>query len=65
MMERRRKLYSFWIDPDVADHLKRLKARTGRSESDQIRSAIEAWLQRAEQAAKRARKGGGPKKRRA
>ena len=51
-----RKLYSFWIDPDIAQRLKRLKGRTGQSESDQIRTAIAAWLDRAEKAAQRARK---------
>ncbi len=60
-----RKLYSFWIDPDIADRLKRLKARTGLNESDQIRAALDGWLHWAEKTAKHARKGGGTKKRRA
>jgi predicted DNA-binding protein len=64
-MVERRKLYSFWIDPEVAERLKRLKVRTGQSESDQIRSAIAAWLDRAEKAARRARKESRTRKRRA
>jgi len=59
-----RKLYSFWIDPEVPARLKRLKARTGQSESDQIRSAIEAWLARAENASRRVRKEARIRKRR-
>jgi len=43
-MTRRRKLYSFWIDPDQAVALKRVKARDGIPESEQIRRAIDAWL---------------------
>jgi hypothetical protein len=58
MVVAHRKLYSFWIDPDIAQRLKRLKGRTGQSESDQIRSAIAAWLDRAEKAGRRARKEG-------
>jgi len=44
----RRKLYSFWIDPETAERLKRVKARTGLTESQQIRSAVSEWLDRAE-----------------
>lgn len=44
----KRKLYSFWIDPETAARLKRLKARVGISEADQIRSAIQTWLDRQE-----------------
>jgi hypothetical protein len=62
-MVARRKLYSFWIDPDIADRLKRLKKRTGQNESDQIRGAIEAWLDRAEKAGRRAREEGRTRKR--
>ena len=64
MMEHR-KLYSFWIDPAVADRLKRLKARTGLNESDQIRAALDGGLHWAEHAERRARKGRRPRKRRA
>jgi hypothetical protein len=41
---RTRKLYSFWIDPTLAEGLKAIKARDGIPESEQIRRAIEAWL---------------------
>ena len=41
---RRRKLYSFWIDPEQAAGLKTVKERDGVPESEQIRRAIDAWL---------------------
>jgi hypothetical protein len=41
---RRRKLYSFWIDPEQAASLKAVKAAEGIPESEQIRRAIDAWL---------------------
>lgn len=41
---RTRKLYSFWIDPAQAEALKRLKARDGVPESEQIRRAIDKWI---------------------
>jgi hypothetical protein len=41
---RSRKLYSFWIDPNLAEGLKIIKSRDGIPESEQIRRAIEAWL---------------------
>jgi hypothetical protein len=41
---RTRKLYSFWIDSTLAEGLKEIKARDGIPESEQIRRAIEAWL---------------------
>lgn len=41
---RRRKLYSFWIDPEQKEGLKRIKARDGVPESEQIRRAIDRWL---------------------
>jgi len=40
-----RKLYSFAIDPDLAEGLKLVKERDGVSESEQIRRAIRQWLQ--------------------
>ena len=40
-----RKLYNFYIDPDLADGLKAIKARDGISESEQIRRAIRTWLE--------------------
>jgi Arc/MetJ-type ribon-helix-helix transcriptional regulator len=39
-----RKLYSFAIDPDLAEGLKTVKERDGISESEQIRRAIRQWL---------------------
>jgi hypothetical protein len=44
MTPRRRKLYSFWIDPEQAVGLKTVKTRDGVPESEQIRRAIDAWL---------------------
>jgi predicted DNA-binding protein len=41
------------MDPEAFDRLKRIKARTGQSESEQIRSAIDAWLDRADRTATR------------
>jgi len=53
----RRKLYSFWMDPETAERLKRVKARTGLSESEQIRAAVNEWLDRADRPrTRRARK---------
>jgi hypothetical protein len=40
----RRKLYSFWIDPEHAAALKQRKEQQGITESDQIRQAIAVWL---------------------
>ena len=40
-----RKFYNFYIDPDLADGLKAIKARDGISESEQIRRAIRTWLE--------------------
>ena len=45
MTPRRRKLYSFWIDPDQAAALKVVKERDGVPESEQIRRAIDTWLE--------------------
>ena len=41
-----RKKYSFWIDDEQAEGLKVLKARDGVLESEQIRRAINDWLQK-------------------
>ncbi len=43
--KRTRKLYSFWIDPKLAKGLKDIKKRDGIPESEQIRRAIETWLE--------------------
>jgi hypothetical protein len=42
---RAKKLYSFWIDPNQAALLKALKERDGIPESEQIRRALDAWLE--------------------
>jgi hypothetical protein len=41
-----RKRYSFWIDDDQAEGLKVVKERDGVLESEQIRRAIDEWLQK-------------------
>lgn len=40
-----RKRYSFWIDQRHAEGLKQIKERDGVLESEQIRRAIDAWLE--------------------
>jgi hypothetical protein len=45
MTPRRRKLYSFWIDPEQATALKAIKERDGVPESEQIRRALDAWIE--------------------
>lgn len=39
-----RRLYSFWIDPDLLAGLKAVQERDGVLPSEQIRRAIAAWL---------------------
>jgi len=41
-----RKKYSFWIDEQQAEGLKFVKQRDGVLESEQIRRAIDDWLQK-------------------
>jgi hypothetical protein len=41
-----RKLYNFYIDPDLAAGLKVLKKRDGVPEGEQVRRAVRTWLQR-------------------
>ena len=41
-----RKRYSFWIDDDQAAGLKVVKDRDGAPESEQIRRAINDWLEK-------------------
>ena len=41
-----RRKYSFWIDDEQADGLKAIKERDGVLESEQIRRAINDWLQK-------------------
>ena len=40
-----RKLYTFAIDPDLADALKRAKEETGAPESEIVRRAIRTWME--------------------
>jgi hypothetical protein len=40
-----RKRYTFWIDDQQADGLAAIAARDGILPSEQIRRAIEAWLE--------------------
>ncbi len=56
-----RKFYNFYIDVDLAEGLKAIKARDGISESEQIRRAIRTWLEKKKYRAK-AQKGGKRKK---
>jgi len=39
-----RKLYSFYIDPDLAAALKALKKRDGTPESEAVRRGLRAYL---------------------
>jgi hypothetical protein len=41
-----RRRYSFWIDDEQADGLKAIKERDGVLESEQIRRAINDWLEK-------------------
>ena len=41
-----RKRYSFWIDDEQSEGLKRVKKRGGVLESEQIRRALNDWLQK-------------------
>ena len=41
-----KKLYTFAIDPDLAEALKRVKADDGIGESEQIRRALREWFER-------------------
>ncbi len=52
-----RKFYNFYIDVELAEGLKAIKARDGISESEQIRRAIKTWLTEKHYRPK-ARKGG-------
>ena len=40
-----RKLYNFYIDPDLAAGLKRVKARDGVPEGESIRRALAQYLE--------------------
>lgn len=41
-----KRLYNFWIDPDLDDGLKAVKAQDGIPESEQIRRALREWLEK-------------------
>lgn len=45
-MTPRRKLYSFWIDPEHLTALKAIQVRDGILPSEQIRRALAAWVTR-------------------
>lgn len=45
-MAPRRKLYSFWIDPEHLEGLRAVKERDGVLPSEQIRRALAEWLKR-------------------
>jgi Ribbon-helix-helix protein, copG family len=51
-----RKLYSFWIDPDLLEGLKALKERVGVNPSETVRRALRAWLEQHEAIVKSGRK---------
>jgi len=40
----KRRLYSFWIDEEHSDLLKAVRDRDGILPSEQIRRAVQAWL---------------------
>jgi hypothetical protein len=40
-----KKRISFLLDPDLLERLRSIKARTGLSESEQIRQGIHMWLE--------------------
>lgn len=41
-----RKMYTFYIDPDLAEGLKALKERTGAPEAESIRRALAEYLRK-------------------
>lgn len=41
-----RKLYNFYIDPELAEGLKRLKELDGAPESESVRRAVREYLKR-------------------
>lgn len=40
-----RKAYTFWIDEDLLEAIRRIKAEDGVNESEQIRRAIRKWVE--------------------
>lgn len=45
-MTPRRRMFTFYIDPDLAQGLKTLKQDTGASESESVRRAIAEYLRK-------------------
>jgi hypothetical protein len=45
-MTPQRKMYTFYIDPELAEGLKVLKERTGAPESESIRRALAEYLKK-------------------
>lgn len=41
-----RKLYNFYIDPELADGLKALKEKTGAPEAESVRRALAEYLRK-------------------
>jgi hypothetical protein len=58
-----RKLYNFYIDPDLAEGLKTLKERRRTSEGQLVREAIQEYLSRNGVTARADRKRAGRRKR--
>ena len=50
----RKKRFTFMIEPDLLEQLRAIKARTGMSDSEQIRQAIRNWLETREWPTRRA-----------
>ena len=40
-----RKMHAFYLDPELAEGLKALKAERGVPESEQVRRAVRMWLE--------------------
>ena len=58
-----RRRYSFWIDDEQAEGLKAVKERDGVLESEQIRRAINDWLEKKDVRCTPERKRAGTRKR--
>ena len=44
-MVNRKKRFTFMIEPELLEQLRAIKARTGMTDSEQIRQAIRNWLE--------------------
>jgi hypothetical protein len=58
-----KRVYSFMIDPELADALKQLKERDGIAEGEQIRRALQSWFKTKGVKVKSERKQAGTRKR--